>query len=206
VALTAVVHALALASFYPAYERPTCLEIKGVSTYLDGHAPGIDDTRAGRRIGERHAAWATRLPKAVEELWPFLQGLGAGDLLELLAHCASLTVNAVRSPFDRKPGAWAHADRLAEALNLDMAAYWTATVASYFGRVTKARIAEAVGEAVSEEAAERIAGLKKPDMAAEAEALLAGKGWLPPLLRTANSVRPGEAIQEEPGSPEQVAA
>ena len=206
VALTAVVHALALANFYPAYERPTCLEIKAVSTYLDGHAPGIDDTRAGRHVGERHAAWATRLPKAAESLWPFLQGLGVGDLLDLLAHCASLTVNAVRSPFDRKPGAWAHADRLAEALNLDMRTYWTATAASYFGRVTKARIAEAVREAVSEEAAARIEGLKKPEMAAEAETLVAGKGWLPPILRTAEPVSPSEAPADEPASQEPVAA
>ena len=44
---------------------------------------------------------------------------------------------------------------------------------------------EAVREAVSDEAAERIGGLKKPDMAAAAEALLAGTGWLPGLLRTA---------------------
>jgi ParB family chromosome partitioning protein len=183
VALSAVVHAMALFAFHPAYERPTCLEIKGVSAYLDGHALGIDDTRAGRSVAERHAAWASRVPKAADDLWPFVQGLSATDLLDLLAHCASLTVNAVRAPFDRKPGAWAHADRLAEAVGLDMTGYWTPTVASYLGRVTKARISEAVREAVSEEAAERIGGLKKPDMASEAEALLAGKGWLPSLLR-----------------------
>lgn len=183
VALSAVVHALALIAFYPAYERPTCLEIKGVSAYLDGHAPGIDDTRAGRSVAERHAAWASRVPKAAHELWAFVQALAVTDLLDLLAHCASLTVNGVRAPFDRKPGAWAHADRLVEAVDLDMSGYWTATVASYLGRVTKARIGEAVREAVSEEAAERIGGLKKPNMASEAEALLAGKGWLPVLLR-----------------------
>jgi ParB family chromosome partitioning protein len=183
VALSAVVHALALSAFYPAYERPTCLEIKAVSAYLDGHAPGIDDTRAGRSVAERHAAWASRLPKDADDLWPFVEGLPATDLLDLLAHCASLTVNAVRAPFDRKPGAWAHADRLAEAVDLDMTGCWTPTVASYLGRVTKGRIAEAVREAVSEEAAERIGGLKKPEMANEAEALLAGKGWLPSLLR-----------------------
>jgi ParB family chromosome partitioning protein len=183
VALSAVVHALALSAFYPAYERPTCLEIKGVSAYLDGHAPGIDDTRAGRSVAERHAAWASRLPKDADELWPFVEGLPATDLLDLLAHCASLTVNAVRAPFDRKPGAWAHADRLTEAVDLDMTGYWTPTVASYLGRVTKGRIAEAVREAVSEDAAERISGLKKPEMANEAEALLAGRGWLPSLLR-----------------------
>jgi ParB family transcriptional regulator, chromosome partitioning protein len=183
VALSAVVHALALSALYPAYERPTCLEIKGASAYLDGHAPGIDDTRAGRSVAERHAAWASRVPNDADELWAFVQGLPATDLLDLLAHCVSLTVNAVRAPFDRKPGAWAHADRLAEAVDLDMSGYWTPTVASYLGRVTKGRIGEAVREAVSEEAAERIGGLKKPDMASEAEALLAGKGWLPSLLR-----------------------
>jgi len=183
VALSAVVHALALFAFYPAYERPTCLEIKGVPAYLDGHAPGIEDTRAGRSVAERHAAWAGRLPKAADDLWAFVQDLQGTDLLDLLAHCASLTVNALRAPFDRKPGAWAHADRLAEAVDLDMSGYWTPTVASYLGRVTKGQIGEAVREAVSEEAAERIGGLKKPDMASEAEALLAGKGWLPSLLR-----------------------
>ncbi|MBI1198701.1 MAG: chromosome partitioning protein ParB [Phenylobacterium sp.] len=191
VALSAVVHALALAAFYPAYERPTCLEIKAASAFLDGHAPGIDDTRAGRSVDARHAAWAGRLPKATDDLWEAVLALTGGDLLDLLAHCASLTVNAVRSPYDRKPGAWAHADRLAEAVDLDMRGYWSATEASYLGRVTKARIGEAVREAVSAEAAERIGGLKKPDMASEAEALLAGKGWLPSLLRGPIPV-PGE--------------
>jgi ParB family chromosome partitioning protein len=183
VALSAVVHSLALSALYLAYERPTCLEIKGASAFLDGHAPGIDDTRAGRSVAERHAAWASRVPKAADELWAFVQDLPATDLLDLLAHCASVTVNAVRAPFDRKPGAWAHADRLADAVDLDMTGYWTPTVTSYLGRVTKGRIADAVRKAVSDEAAERIDGLKKPDMASEAEALLAGKGWLPSLLR-----------------------
>jgi len=195
VALSAVVHALALSAFYPPYDRACCLEIKITSAYLDGHAPGIADTPAGRHIAERHERWAVRLPREAADLWAYLQGLSATDLLDLLAHAASLTVNAVRSPFDRRPAAWAHADRLAEAVDLDMTAYWTPTVASYLGRVTKGRIAEAVREAVSEDAAERIGGLKKPEMASEAEALLAGTGWLPSLLR-----KP-EPVQSEPAVP-----
>ncbi|HRD45109.1 MAG TPA: chromosome partitioning protein ParB, partial [Caulobacter sp.] len=59
------------------------------------------------------------------------------------------------------------------------------TAASYFGRVSKARVLEAVEEGVSKPDADRIAGMKKADMAEAAETLLAGKGWLPPLLRTA---------------------
>jgi ParB family chromosome partitioning protein len=204
VALSAVVHSLALFAFYPPYDRASCLEIKGVTAYLDGHAPGIDDTRAGRSIAERHERRAVRLPKEAADLWPFVESLGATDLLDLLAHCASQTINAVRAPFDRKPGAWAHADRLAQAVDLDMSGYWSATVASYLGRVTKARIGEAVREAVSVEAAERIGGMKKPDMASEAEALLAGKRWLPSLLRAPVPAEP-EVQSEAPGLTEAAA-
>ena len=92
-------------------------------------------------------------------------GATATDLLDLLAHCASLTLSAVSTLFDRRPKAMAQVDRLAETMDLDMSRYWSATVATYLGRVTKARIAEAVSEAVSPEAAARIEGFKKPDMA-----------------------------------------
>ena len=56
---------------------------------------------------------------------------------------------------------------------------------TYLGRVTKALILDAVREAVSGEAADRIASMKKQPMAEAAEQLLAGTGWLPPLMRTA---------------------
>jgi ParB family chromosome partitioning protein len=185
-ALLAVVHALVLRTFFPPYDQPTCLEIKTVSAHLDSHAPGLADTPAGRRIAERQAAWAVRMPRESGEVWGFVGGLSGGELLDLLAHCASRTVNAVHTPFDRRPAVWAQADTLAAAVGLDMAQTWAPTAASYLGRVTKARILEAVSEGVSPEAAERLSGLKKPEMAQEAETLLAGTGWLPPLLRTAS--------------------
>ena len=65
-----------------------------------------------------------------------------------------------------------------------MAASWKPTAASYFGRVSKDRILEAVAEAVSPEAADNIKALKKGAMAEAAETRIAGKGWLPVLLRT----------------------
>ena len=79
-ALSAVVHSLALNAFYAPYDRASCLEIKGTWVYLDGHAPGINDTRAGRSIAERHERWAVRLPKAADDLWTFVQELAATDL------------------------------------------------------------------------------------------------------------------------------
>ena len=193
-ALLALTHALALRTFFPGYDQPTCLEVKVVSAHLEVHAPQIEDSPAGRRVAERHAAWASRLPQASAEVWDVLAGLSATDLMELLAHCAARTVNAVCAPLDRRPAAIAHADQLATALDLDMTRTWTPTQASYLGRITKARILEAVSEGVSEEAAERISGLKKAEMAEAAETLLAGTGWLPPWLRTIGPEPTADAV------------
>ena len=55
---------------------------------------------------------------------------------------------------------------------------------TYLDRVTKQQILDAVSEAVSGQAAENIATLKKAAMAARAEELFAGSGWLPEPLRT----------------------
>jgi hypothetical protein len=102
-----------------------------------------------------------------------------------LPRIASLSVNAVHEPWNRSPRRLAHADTLARAINLDMAAAgWSPTVDNYFGRVPKARILEAVREAKGEHSAQLIDHLKKPDMAKEAERLLVGTGWLPEPLRT----------------------
>ena len=92
-----------------------------------------------------------------------------------------------------------HADRLAEHIALDMRVYWSATVESYFGEITKAHILAAVREAKGDETAEMIVHLKKADMAAEAERLLQGTRWLPEGLRTLHLDAP--ALIEEPGAP-----
>jgi len=78
----------------------------------------------------------------------------------------------------------ATAERLAEAVSLDMISHWAPNVRTYLGRITKAHILTAVREAVSNEAANRMADMKKQDMAEAAEQLLVGTAWLPALLRT----------------------
>jgi hypothetical protein len=54
------------------------------------------------------------------------------------------------------------------------------------------------------EAAERIRGLRKLDMATEAEALITGKGWLPSLLRAPTPVEP-EVQPEAPSLTDEAA-
>ncbi|SDG72119.1 ParB/RepB/Spo0J family partition protein [Pelagibacterium luteolum] len=184
-ALIAVVHALAAQTYYRGGSTANCLEISPTSNYLAAHADGIEDTAAAKMLADRHAGWAADMPRDVADLWDFVAGLDHASLMALLAHCASLTVNAVKLPWESsKRRAHETADKLATAVTLDMTAHWTATVRSYLGRVTKAHILAAVRDALGDEAAEQIAGKKKVEMAEAAEQLLAGTGWLPPALRT----------------------
>lgn len=182
-ALTAVTHALAAQTFYRGVEAH-CLEIRPTSAHLGGHADGIEDTAAAKLLADRHEAWAADMPRDVADLWGFIAGLDHASVMALFAHCASLTVNAVKQPWEKKPRAHETADKLATAVALDMTAHWTPTARTYLGRVTKSHILAAVREAVSDEAAERIASMKKQPMAEAAERLMAGTGWLPALMRT----------------------
>jgi ParB family chromosome partitioning protein len=183
-ALIAVTHALVAQTFYRGHDSGSCLDLTPTSTPLGGHADGIEDTQAAKALADRHALWAGQMPRDAGDLWAFVVALDHDSRMVLFAHCAALTVFAVKQPWDRKPQALATADKLATALSLDMAALWRPTVRSYFGRVTKAHILAAVREEVGPETAERMAGMKKEPMAAYAEGLLAPSGWLPDLLRT----------------------
>jgi len=204
VALTVVVHALALQVFYPAWGTWTPLQLRLSVTGLERLAPGVSDGPAGRRVADRLEAWGARLPEEARDLWAVLSPMAPSDLLDLLACCAGVGLYAVRDPHDRKPDALAHAETLATATGLDMTRTWSATAASYFSRVSKARVLEAVTEATTPEEAGRIAGFKKGDMAEAAERLVEGRGWLPPVLRTALAVDPdapeaeGEATSPSP--------
>ena len=188
VAFLAALHALALGVFYT-YRSDTCLELDLKSVQFGSQAPGLNDTPLARAFDERHQSWRSALPKDSGELWGALDAFDGDSRAALFAHCVSLSVNAVHEAWNRRPKAFAHADRLAQTVDLDMAASWSPTAASFLGRVTKARILQAVAEGRGQRAADRIEHLKKVEMATEAETLLAGSGWLPEPLRT-----PGRAI------------
>jgi ParB family chromosome partitioning protein len=187
VAFVAALHALTLRTFYR-YASDSCLELDLKSVTFSAQAPGLNDSTAAQAIQTRHDSWANALPKDASDLWDALQNWDGDSQAGLFAHLVSLSVNAVHEPWNRRPRALAHADRLAGAVALDMAAAgWRPTVDNFLGRVTKARILQAVAEAKDQRTADRIAHLKKGDMAAEAETLLAETRWLPEPLRTPGS-------------------
>lgn len=195
VAMTALLHKLALIAFR---RRSTtgALDIGVRSVHLSTQDDELQDSAFARSVTERHEQWKAVIPVDDDEAWDWIAGLDDASRLALLAHCISSGINALYerpNPYSAS-GVSAHelqvrfaqADRLARTVGLDMVdADWRPTVGNYLGRVTKARILEAVREGLGEEAAHLIEHLKKEDMARQAESLLAAAGWLPEPLRLA---------------------
>ncbi|MFT8367077.1 MAG: ParB/RepB/Spo0J family partition protein [Gluconobacter cerinus] len=190
IALTELLHTL-VRDVYWQVSGADCLEAYVREIPLPVHSPDMPGSLPAHALRQRNEGWKHDLPEDEDALWQWLDGLDDTSRMALLAHCLSFGINALhesshgpslaRSIRERL----ARADRLATALTLDLAeAGWQATVENYLGRVTRARILEAVHEARGAEAAERIAHLKKADMAQAAERLLDGSGWLPEVLRT----------------------
>jgi ParB family chromosome partitioning protein len=197
----AALHAFCLDLFYaPGAAR--CVSITARQTPLRSGASGLADGVAAQSIEARHAAFGDKLPGRPEDLWASLTAMSSTERQALFAHCVGLSIDAVYKPYDRRSDALVHADALADSLALDVrAAGWTPTAEGYFTRITKAQILEAVCEAKGEDAAHRLEGLKKADMAAAAEELLAPSEWLPAVLRTRAAA---EASDEEHGDSEVV--
>ncbi|WP_367160598.1 ParB/RepB/Spo0J family partition protein [Kozakia baliensis] len=215
IALTELLHTL-VRDLYWQVSGVDCLEAYVREIPLPVHSPDMPGSPPAHALRQRNEGWKHDLPEDEDALWQWLDGLDDASRIALLAHCLSFGVNALhesshgpslaRSVRERL----ARADHLATALQLDLVdAGWQLTVENYLGRVTKARILEAVREARGNEAAERIAHLKKNDMAQAAEQLLDGSGWLPEALRTRNVAERsegGEGAAHMPDNPDAVAA
>lgn len=201
IAFIAVLHAFVLKTFY-VYGSDSCLEVTLQSARFS-QTPGLGDTVWAKEIEQRHEGWGQDLPKDPNDLWNFLIRLDEVSRQALFAHCASLSVNAVIEPRNKRTRAIAHAEQLANSIGFDLVeAGWTPTVDNYLGRVTKARILQAVREAKGDQAAELIGHLKKTDMAREAERLMTGCGWLPEPLRMTSDdgISESDALRETVGS------
>ena len=211
VAFAAVLHAFVLETFYRYTQVESCMEVSIRGGSLSVHAPGLNDSTSAQAIEQRHDAWKERLPDDAEQLWDALVAFDGDDQAALFAHCASFGINAVWEPGNRYDDGRvsphkidrriANSHIVARAAGLDMvAAGWSAGVDNYLGRVTKARIMAAVDEAKGSEVANRIAAMKKRDMAKEAERLLEGSGWLAEPLRTPAAVEPDGEVPDSVGA------
>ena len=121
------------------------------------------------------------MPADPAQLFAWLLDQSQEAVLNLLAYCVAQSVDGITE--DEAGGPM---DHIARAAGLDMREWWTATAASYFGSMPRARVLEVVTEAVSAEASASLAKLKKEALAQAAEEKVISTGWLSSILRNAS--------------------
>ncbi|MFY3555171.1 chromosome partitioning protein ParB, partial [Achromobacter xylosoxidans] len=190
-ALAAVVHGMVqtvLQERYYGHDFPLGVSLK-VQDRLEGMAPDWPESPAVVALRELQQVADEALPQDSAELFAALLAKPQDELVRLLAVCVASTVDVVTPrATPQQPGA-----ELAQAVGLDMAAWWQPTNDGYFRHVPKAAILQAVGEYAPEQVS-RLAKLKKADIASEAERLADGTGWMPAIFKIAG---PQDAAQEE---------
>ncbi|MBY5286873.1 ParB/RepB/Spo0J family partition protein [Pseudomonas aeruginosa] len=195
VALAALVHGMVQTVLQPdAYGDGLPLGVRlTAQDRLEGMAPDWPESPAAVALRELQRVAGESLPEDSAELFAALLAKSQDELVRLLAVCVASTVDVVTPrATPHQPG-----EELAQAVGLDMAAWWKPTAEGYFKHVPKAVVLQAVGE-FAPESVTRLAKLKKADIASEAERLADGTGWMPAIFKAAG---PHNATQE--AGPEQ---
>ncbi|MFU6283547.1 ParB/RepB/Spo0J family partition protein [Pseudomonas aeruginosa] len=191
VALAALVHGMVQEVLQPdAYGDGLPLGVRvSVQDRMAGMAPDWPESPAAVALRELQQVAGETLPQDSAELFAALLAKSQDELVRLLAVCVASTVDVVT------PRATSHqpGEELAQAVGLDMAAWWQPTAEGYFQHVSKAAILEAVEQFAPAQTA-RLAKLKKADIASEAERLADGTGWMPAIFKAAG---PHDATQEQ---------
>ena len=179
VALAALVHGMVqtvLQGSHYGHDLPLGVSLKAQDR-LEGIAPDIPDSPAAVALRELQQVAGEGLPEDSAELFAVLLAKSQDELVRLLAVCVAVTVDLVTPrAAQHQPGA-----ELAQAVGLDMAAWWKPTSEGYFQHIPKAAILQAV-EQYAPAHVTRLAKLKKGDIASEAERLADGTGWMPAIF------------------------
>lgn len=181
VALACLAHVFVLRTFGDDYPRTgSALQLSPqMSAYvLEAAADDIKESRAWKAVQQVKEAWRARLPQNQGEWLRWLIAVPQDELIDLLALCAALTVNALPAT-----GASAQANAIASAVGLDMADWWEPTAEGYLAHVPKAQIVQALTEAAPDLARGGVEAMKKDALVIAAASRLAGKRWLPGPLR-----------------------
>jgi len=207
VALAALVHGMVQTVLHgshygPRHDAlPLGVSLK-VQDRLEGMAPDWPESPAAVALRELQQVAGEALPQDGAELFAALLAKSQDELVRLLAVCVAVTVDVVTPRTTRQqPG-----EELAQAVGLDMAAWWKPTDEGYFRHVPKAAILEAV-EQFAPSHVTRLAKLKKADIASEAERLADGTGWMPAIFKAEGTHEATQAApQEQDDAPEDAEA
>ncbi|VFR32073.1 putative plasmid stabilization protein [plant metagenome] len=192
VALAALAHGMVqtvLQDRYHGHDLPLGVSLK-VQDRLESLAPDVSESPAAVALRTLQEVAGEALPEDGAELFAVLLAKSQDELVRLLAVCVASTVDVVTPrAAQHQPGA-----ELAQAVELDMAAWWKPTAEGYFQHVPKAVILEAVNQYAPAHVT-RLSKLKKGDIASEAERLADGTAWMPAVFQTGHHTEP-EGVPE----------
>ena len=137
VALASVVYVFVLRTFGADYPREaSALQVSPqLSAYaVEAVADDLKTSRAWQAVQQAKEAWQARLPEHQGEWFGWLIGLPQSELIDLVALCSALTLNALPGA-----GAAASANALAAVLGLDMADWREPTPEGYLNQVPKGK-------------------------------------------------------------------
>lgn len=158
-----------------------CLSHDDRCERLPQHAPELEHSPDWQSMASARMAWQERLPDDFSTRIDWLAAWPQEDTLAILAYCVAASYE---NPFlfgKNDPDL----PTLQAFLGLDMRQHWQPTRESYLNHVNKARLLDIAAREVGQNAADRLAILKKADAAATLEEMLTDSGWLPPGLSTA---------------------
>ena len=183
VALAAVVHSVVISVLGMELDLYYSDKVVQLSTRQVNLQP-VEFSAAGKSLQAQQKVWLAQLPRSSEpQLWTWCLEQPSGTLLQLLAFCAALTINAVQTKTDSANNSrLMQANALATALHMDMNQWFTPTAANFFERVSKSQIQRALIEA-GKTPDSSTTTFKKAQLAQFAETQIAGSNWLPQPLR-----------------------
>ncbi|MBI7801090.1 ParB N-terminal domain-containing protein [Pseudomonas aeruginosa] len=187
IALAALVHGIVRVVLQDGYRRdglPLGVRLD-VQDRLEGMAPDVPESPAVMALRTLQEVAGEGLPEDSAELFAALQAKSQDELVRLLAVCVASTVDVLTPRASQhQPGV-----ELAQAVGLDMAAWWKPTAEGYFRHIAKPAILEAVSQYAPAHVT-RLSKLKKCDIASEAERLAGGTGWMPAVFQTGHHTEP----------------
>lgn len=160
-------------------EDPLTLTVGDTHACLRADAEDVEDSAAWQSLNAQRIQWQGVPPAEGPRVLPWVVTQGPDTVHQLFAFLVAITVTGVYATEQAQQ----RKDGPAVTLGLDMTKWWLATATSYFQHRSKARSAEVVGEATGIQPNATMQPLKKDASVAYAEQAVAGKGWLPTLLR-----------------------
>ncbi len=183
VALASVVHALLLQTVLTHSRDHSCLDIVLTSKSVEASMKAPASNLAIAGLAELAERFGDHVPSNPADIFEWCLERDQHELVELLAFASAHSIDAVKDKYDFRKTQRAHAEMLADALDLDMTNYFEAMAESYFNHLTRDGIEAALVDIKGPNFASGVGRMKKAEAAAYAEAQTKGTAWLPsPIL------------------------